>query len=88
VIVGAPGGTGRTTTADEGADDGPNPTRFRAITVHVYVLPAVRSSTTTGEWSFVSDRVAPPSLDEQVALYKVIGAPPLLAGLVNTTRIL
>ena len=46
VMVGAPGtvitGGDSVTTAAELADGGPEPTRFRAVTLQVYVFPNVR----------------------------------------------
>lgn len=73
------------TTALDGADAGPNPLRFLAATVHVYVLAAVRATTRIDEWRRACERVVPPSLDVHFALYSMIGAPPLLAAAENAT---
>ena len=85
VIVTAPGRTGKTTTEPDGADAGPDPKRFRAVTVQAYVLPAVRCSTPMLWLELLSDRVTPPLLETHVALYEKIGDPPL-DGFVNVTR--
>jgi len=71
---GAPGTPGAdfaaTLTELDGAEAGPFPIRFRARTVHVYVLPAVRPATTTNPWEkpTLPDFELPPSLEVHVAL--------------------
>ena len=59
------------------------PSAFVAVSTHVYVLPIVKPVTLSGERVFVPERVAPPSLDVQVAVYFVIAAP-FVFGTVNT----
>jgi len=55
------------TTADDGADGGPNPTLFFAMTVQVYVLAALRCVTRIGEAPASFERVTPPSDDTHAA---------------------
>ena len=72
-------------TGADAADGAPRPLRFLAATVHVYVLPALRSLTLIGDACRVFDRVRPPLLDVHTALYSKIDDPPLLAGGENAT---
>jgi hypothetical protein len=72
-------------TGAEGAEAAPRPLRFRAATVHAYVLPELRSLTLIGDACRVFDRVRPPLLEVHTALYSKIDDPPLLAGGENTT---
>ena len=65
-IVGGPGtpGIADTTNEFDGADAGPCPTAFVPYTVHVYVLPLVRFSTTIGlEAPVKIPKLVPPSLE-------------------------
>ena len=78
--VGVPG-TSSGVTAFEGADAGPVPIEFVAVTVNVYAWPFVSPVTMIG-------LAAPPALwppGEAVTVYEVIGAPPVLAGGANET---
>jgi hypothetical protein len=80
VIAGAPG-TVRGVTALEGADAGPVPALFDAVTVNVYAVPFDRPLTTIGLDGPLA--VAPPGL--AVTVYDVIGPPPSEAGAVKLT---
>src|SRR5580704_8834225 len=57
----------RVTTAADGADGGPNPTLFFAMTVQVYVLAALRFFTSIGDALASFERVTPPSDDTHAA---------------------
>ena len=72
-------------TGADGNEAAPRPLRFRAATVQVYVLPELRSLTLIGDEWRVFERVRPPLLDVQIALYSKIDDPPLLAGGENAT---
>ena len=65
--VGAPG-TVAATNAFEGAESGPVPTPLVALTVQVYVLPAVSVVTETGLAAPLPVRSVPPFDDVQVAV--------------------
>ncbi|HWS46074.1 MAG TPA: hypothetical protein VN636_09465 [Acidimicrobiia bacterium] len=84
VIAGLPGVVAAVNGADE-LDAEPSPTALVARTVHVYDAPFVRLETVSGETAPDALFVAPPP-DEHVAVYPVIGSPPLLTGLENATR--
>jgi hypothetical protein len=55
------------TTESEGADAGPTPTRLRATTVHVYVLPPVRPRARTCNLCEAPVPLLPPSLETHFA---------------------
>ena len=78
--VGAPG-TVAGITALDGADAGPVPDAFVAVTVNVYEVPFVRPVTIIGLVAF--DAVFPPGLD--ITVYMVTGVLPLGAGAVKLT---
>ena len=78
-------GTFATVTGFDAADGAPVPTAFVAVTVHVYVLPAVSAATEIGALAWVPVRVTPPLLETHDALYPVIAAP-LLEGAVKATE--
>jgi hypothetical protein len=79
-IVGGPG-TAAGVTLFEGADAGPVPTAFVAMTVKVYAEPLARPFTTRGEEGPLALKLP----GEDVTVYDVIGAPPFEAGGVNAT---
>jgi hypothetical protein len=83
VAVTPVGGSGAVAgvTLFEGADGGPFPSTFVAATVKVYAVPLVKPVTVRGLLG--PEAVSPPGDD--VAVYPVIGLPPLLAGAVNDT---
>jgi len=72
-------------TAADGAEARPAPREFVPLTVHVYLLPAVRRVTVSGVRVPVFERATPPLLDVHEAVYPVI-ARPLLAPDRNDTR--
>jgi hypothetical protein len=78
-MVGAPG-TVAGVTLFEAADAGPVPTELVAVTVNVYAVPLARPATVQAEVAHVP--VCPP---EEVAVYEMMAAPPLLAGGVKVT---
>ncbi len=82
--VGAPG-TDRGVTGAEGAEAGPVPAMFVAVTVKVYACPFT-SPVTAQVRAPVVVQVFPPS--DEVAVYPVIGLPPLLAGASQETETL
>jgi hypothetical protein len=53
-------------TTAEGAEAGPSPSAFVAVTVHVYDFPFDRPVTTTGEATPDADPGLPPSDDTQL----------------------
>jgi hypothetical protein len=55
------------------------------VTVHVYVLPFDNADTVSGPVAPDADRVVPPFDEVHVAVYAVIGRPPLFAGGANDT---
>src|SRR5450631_3305991 len=73
--VGAPGNPKGVTRA-VATDAGPVPMTFVAVTVKVYPTPFVRPATTRGLAAPLA--VNPPGLE--VAVYPVIGSPPVEAG--------
>jgi hypothetical protein len=73
--VGAPGGPEGVTALD-GADGGPVPNAFAAVTVKEYATPFVRPVTVIGLAAPVA--VSPPG--DAVTVYSVIGDPPFDAG--------
>ena len=77
-IVGAPGTVAGVTVFD-GADAGPVPTALVAVTVKVYAAPLVRPATVMGDAAPLA--LMPPG--EELAVYDVIGEPPLETGGVN-----
>jgi hypothetical protein len=83
-IVGAPGAVGLGVTLLLVAEAAPTPMALVAVTVKVYAVPLVRPATVTG--LLVPVPVMLPGLE--VAVYKVIGAPPLELGAVNHTAAL
>jgi hypothetical protein len=82
--VGAPGAVG-TTNEFDGADAGPVPTPFVAVTVQVYVLPEVKPDTTIGLDAPEPEPDTPAFDDVQDTSYCVIGLPPS-NGAVNDTE--
>ena len=79
-----------TVTAFEGDDAGPTPALFVALTMQVYVLPAVRPTTAIGRpggFALEPTFVTPPLADEQTAENLVTLAPPLLLGPLKVTEI-
>jgi len=88
-IVGAPGavttGGDNVTTAFDAADGALAPTRFTAITVHVYDLAAVRRPTEIGDLNPIHAPAEPPLLEVHDALYPKMCDPPSFAGAVNAT---
>lgn len=82
--MGAPG-TDRGVMGAEGAEAGPVPAMFVAFTVNVYTCPFV-SPVTAQVRTPVVVQVLPPR--DEVAVYPVIGLPPLLAGASQETEIL
>ena len=81
-IVGAPGGP-RGVALLDALDAGPVPTEFVAVTVNVYAVPLARPPTVIDVHGAVQVPVMPEG--DEVAVYDVIVAPPLLAGAVNVT---
>ena len=81
--VGAPGTVGALgVTGDEAADGAPVPTLFAAVTTNVYAVPLVKPLTTTDVAPEIV-AVAPPGV--AVAVYEVIGEPPLFEGATHDT---
>ena len=81
--VGGPGTVAGVTEFD-GADAGPVPTEFAAVTVKVYEVPLV-SPVTTCVVEVLPALVSTPPAGFEVTVYPVIAAPPLLAGAVKET---
>src|SRR4051812_43747041 len=79
-IVGAPG-TVAGVTAFDGADAGPVPEAFVAVTVKVYTVPFARPATTMLVHGAAHVPVSP--LGDEVAVKVVMADPPLDAGAVN-----
>jgi len=69
-------------TAFEGAEAGPTPNAFTAVTVKVYAVPFASPVTVIGEAEPVP--LMPPGLE--VTTYPMIAEPPLLAGGVKATE--
>jgi len=70
-------------TGEEAAEAGPVPTALVAVTVNVYGVPLVRPETVQERAPLVVQVEEP---GELVAVYPVIGLPPVLAGAVQETR--
>ena len=68
-------------TGFDGADDGPVPTEFVAVTVNVYATPLVSPETMTGLPEPLP--VWPPG--DAVTVYELIAAPPFEPGAVKLT---
>jgi hypothetical protein len=84
--VGAPGmvaplGGADGVAAFDGAEAGPVPTAFVAVTVNVYLTPFVKPVTVNGLAAPVA--VSPPG--DAVTVYEVIADPPFDAGALNVT---
>ena len=74
-------GTVEGTIETDAADGEPTPDAFVAVTVNVYEVPFVRPETV--QLVAVVAQVSPPG--DEVTVYSVIAAPPLLAGAVHET---
>jgi hypothetical protein len=79
-FVGAPG-TLAGVTLFEGADVGPIPAAFVAVTVKVYGVPLVSPVTVRGDVGPLAVMLP----GDDLAVYDVMGEPPLDAGAVNVT---
>jgi len=77
--------TAAISTGFELAEGAPVPAALIALTVQVYVTPAVRPVTTIGLAAPLVITAAPPLTGAHVTLYAVTRLPPSLAGGVNDT---
>lgn len=80
VPVGGPGAVVVTANAIDAVEAAESPTGFVAITEHVYERPFVSPMTVIGDVVPEAPRVAPPSVDEQLAVKFAMAEPPFDPG--------